>query len=283
MTKRGLLANRHPPPRCMEGDMGSPEANVDDNSFYAGFGAGIGLVAAPVVFISLYNVASTGSGLDAGPYGLLGALEGVSFLVVMGVVAAGTFNKMRKGTGLPAGPFGLLGAVEGFSFLALLLAVIVFPLRELGIVGDPASAVVDVPATVSAAVALVSPLLAALSSAVSEVVKGAGIDFDLSSGPAMSVDGTLTLPKLPQLPSISPNEVSLPSLPQGLSLPSLPQGLALPSLPEGISLPQLPTEMPSLQSFSEGLPSLQPPLDGPAGNIAPEVPGGPLIGLPAED
>ena len=58
-------------------------------------------------------------GLPAGPFGLLGALEGVSYLVVLGFVGTSAVRKASTGTGLPPGPGGLLGAAEGLSYLTL--------------------------------------------------------------------------------------------------------------------------------------------------------------------
>jgi hypothetical protein len=49
---------------------------------------GFGIAAQPVVWISLYTVATTGAGLPAGPYGLLGAVEGLSYLAVLGWAGA---------------------------------------------------------------------------------------------------------------------------------------------------------------------------------------------------
>jgi hypothetical protein len=51
---------------------------------------------------------------------LLPAAEGISFLGVYGVVAWSLYTKVSTGSGLPAGPSGLLGAVEGFSYLTVL-------------------------------------------------------------------------------------------------------------------------------------------------------------------
>ena len=83
---------------------------------------------------SLYTLKTTGCGLPAGPFGLLGAAEGVSYLVVVGFVAASLLNKLTSGRGLPAGPGGLLGAAEGLSFLTALagLAVLGFQLADYG-------------------------------------------------------------------------------------------------------------------------------------------------------
>ena len=130
--------------------------------FTDGFLAAAGLFANPIAACSLYNVAATGSGLPAGPYDLLGALEGVSFLVVAGICVAALVSKVTKGSGLPAGPFGLLGLSEGLSFLSLFAALLVFPLKEFGIVGDPQTAAVDVPAATAAAAAFLAPLVAHL-------------------------------------------------------------------------------------------------------------------------
>lgn len=46
--------------------------------------------------------------------------EGISYLVVLGIIAWSISTKVKTGSGLPAGPNGLLGAVEGISYLSLL-------------------------------------------------------------------------------------------------------------------------------------------------------------------
>ena len=43
----------------------------------------VGILAQPIVGISLLSVATTGGGLPAGPLGLVGAIEGLSYLVVV--------------------------------------------------------------------------------------------------------------------------------------------------------------------------------------------------------
>lgn len=77
---------------------------------------------------------TTGCGLPAGPFGLLGAAEGISYLVVIGFIGAALLSKVTSGSGLPAGPGGLLGAAEGLSFLtgAVGLIVLGFQLTEYG-------------------------------------------------------------------------------------------------------------------------------------------------------
>ena len=94
------------------------------------------LVANVVVFVSLYFVATTGGGLPAGPFGLLGAAEGVSYLVVVGFVGAALRSKLSTGAGLPSGPAGLLGAAEGLSFLSVVggLAVLALLVAQQGCV-----------------------------------------------------------------------------------------------------------------------------------------------------
>lgn len=41
--------------------------------------------------------------------------------------------QVQTGSGLPAGPAGLLGAVEGFSYLTLLAGIVVAGLNAAGI------------------------------------------------------------------------------------------------------------------------------------------------------
>ena len=55
-------------------------------------------------------------------------------LVVIGFVASSLLSKVTSGSGLPAGPSGLLGAAEGLSFLSAAagLAVLGFQLTEYG-------------------------------------------------------------------------------------------------------------------------------------------------------
>jgi len=94
----------------------------------------VGLASQPVMWWSLYVLKTTGCGLPAGPFGLIGAAEGISYLVIIGFVASSMLSKVTSGKGLPAGPGGLLGAAEGLSFLtaAAGLAVLGFQLSEYG-------------------------------------------------------------------------------------------------------------------------------------------------------
>jgi hypothetical protein len=52
--------------------------------------------------------------------------------VVVGLVAWSLYTKKETGSGLPAGPGGILGAAEGFSYLTLLGGIIVFGLNAAG-------------------------------------------------------------------------------------------------------------------------------------------------------
>eukprot|EP00878_Enallax_costatus_P001899 GHUV01002059.1.p1 GENE.GHUV01002059.1~~GHUV01002059.1.p1 ORF type:complete len:161 (+),score=42.51 GHUV01002059.1:129-611(+) len=88
-----------------------------------------GLVCNPVMLYSEYVLKTTGAGLPPGPGGIFGALEGISYLVVLGIIAWSVATKVKTGSGLPAGPSGLLGAVEGVSYLSLLGGIVVFGLQ----------------------------------------------------------------------------------------------------------------------------------------------------------
>jgi hypothetical protein len=85
----------------------------------------LGSTAAIVMMYSEYVLKTTGCGLPAGPAGLLGALEGISYLTVLALVAYSAYNKLRTGSGLPAGPAGILGAAEGLGYLAVVIGVFV--------------------------------------------------------------------------------------------------------------------------------------------------------------
>ncbi len=82
----------------------------DENSLDNILGS-VGAIAQPVVWVSLYFVATTGAGLPAGPFGLLGAVEGLAYLSVVGLVTRRIFvsGKTR----------GILGTAENLSLLTL--------------------------------------------------------------------------------------------------------------------------------------------------------------------
>ena len=91
-------------------------------------GAG-GTLAALVTLYSESVLRGTGCGLPAGPFGIVGAAEGVSYLGVVATGAYSLYAKVRTGRGLPAGRFGLLGAAEGLSFLAIVAGLVVLALQ----------------------------------------------------------------------------------------------------------------------------------------------------------
>ena len=82
--------------------------------------AAAGLPGSLVVLWSSYTLATTGDGLQGN---VLGALEGVSYLAMLGLVGLSLWTKVKTGGGLPAGPGGVVGASEGLNYLALLAAI----------------------------------------------------------------------------------------------------------------------------------------------------------------
>jgi len=93
-----------------------------------------GIASSFVCFYSLYVLGTTGCGLPPGPFGILGAIEGLSYLSVSGIFIWSLVTKLITGKGLPAGAGGLLGGAEGLSFLTVLLgiAVALFNLNHYG-------------------------------------------------------------------------------------------------------------------------------------------------------
>jgi hypothetical protein len=91
-------------------------------------------LAALVVLYSEFTLKATGCGLPAGPFGLLGAAEGIGYLAVVGLAGYSLYTKVRTGTGLPAGPGGILGAAEGLSFVAVAAGLVVlgFQIADYG-------------------------------------------------------------------------------------------------------------------------------------------------------
>ena len=96
-------------------------AAVDYDSTLTKAVVAAGFVANPVVLVSEYFLKTTGEGLPPGPGGLYGATEGISYLVIVGVVVWSLYTKAKTGSGLPG---NLLGAVEGFSYLSLVAGMI---------------------------------------------------------------------------------------------------------------------------------------------------------------
>lgn len=90
----------------------------------AAYGA-LGTAASLVVLFSEFTLKTTGCGLPAGPFGAVGAIEGVSYLAIVGILGASLTKKVKTGTGLPAGPGGLLGLGEGLAYLAAVAGIVV--------------------------------------------------------------------------------------------------------------------------------------------------------------
>mmetsp|Transcript_37504 Transcript_37504/g.58583 ORF Transcript_37504/g.58583 Transcript_37504/m.58583 type:complete len:183 (-) Transcript_37504:630-1178(-) len=105
------------------------QAELDDKTA-GGLGA-VGLFTSAVMLYSEYTLKTTGCGLPAGPGGAVGAIEGISYLAVLGLVGYSVFTKVKTGKGLPAGPGGLLGAAEGVAYLAVLAGVVVLGFQVL--------------------------------------------------------------------------------------------------------------------------------------------------------
>lgn len=94
----------------------------------------VGTAASLIVLASEYKLKTTGEGFPEGPFGVIGLVEGLSYLSIIGFVGWSLFKKATTGSGLPAGPSGLLGAAEGLSFLASVVGLIVlyFQLTDYG-------------------------------------------------------------------------------------------------------------------------------------------------------
>jgi len=114
-----------------DGGSDSPLSLSESDQVVAGVG---GTAAALLVLGSEAVLKTTGCGLPAGPAGLIGAAEGISYLSVVGFVGWSLWTKTTTGSGLPAGPIGLLGLAEGLSFLAAAvgLAVLGFQVADYG-------------------------------------------------------------------------------------------------------------------------------------------------------
>jgi len=84
-----------------------------------------GTASALITLYSEFTLKTTGCGLPAGPFGLIGGAEGISYLAIVGIAAFAIFSKIKTGSGLPAGPGGILGLAEGLSFLSILSGLFV--------------------------------------------------------------------------------------------------------------------------------------------------------------
>ncbi|KAJ6678603.1 hypothetical protein OIU85_009108 [Salix viminalis] len=78
-----------------------------------------GLVSTPVIAWSLYTLKTTGCGLPPGPGGSVGALEGVSYLAVVGIIGWSLYTKAKTGSGLPRWTFWVAGSCGGSVVLVI--------------------------------------------------------------------------------------------------------------------------------------------------------------------
>ena len=70
-----------------------------------------GVISQPILWISLYFVATTGGGLPEGPFGILGAVEGLAYLSVVGLVFRRIINPKKSS--------GVLERAENLSIITL--------------------------------------------------------------------------------------------------------------------------------------------------------------------
>uniref|UniRef100_A0A7R9UN66 Uncharacterized protein n=1 Tax=Diacronema lutheri TaxID=2081491 RepID=A0A7R9UN66_DIALT len=98
---------------------------ADDGGAPAAALGALGVFASLVCFVSEFTLKTTGCGLPAGPGGLYGAVEGLSYLAIVALIGWSVATKVQTGKGLPAGPFGLLGAAEGLAYLAALAGIVI--------------------------------------------------------------------------------------------------------------------------------------------------------------
>lgn len=96
---------------------------------------GVGGVSAALLTLwSEYTLRTTGCGLPAGPFGLVGLAEGLGYLTVTGIAGWSVVTRVQTGgRGLPG---RLLGTAEGLSLLAVGvgLVVLVFQIADYGYV-----------------------------------------------------------------------------------------------------------------------------------------------------
>ena len=88
---------------------------------------------------SLYVLKTTGCGLPAGPYGIEGLIEGLSYLGIVSILGWSLITKVQTGRGLPNGQYGVLGLAEGLTFLTVLGGLVVagLNLNDYGFLPGP--------------------------------------------------------------------------------------------------------------------------------------------------
>ncbi|GMH35295.1 hypothetical protein BSKO_03163 [Bryopsis sp. KO-2023] len=186
-----------------------------------------GLIAAPVVAWSEFTLKTTGCGLVPGPGGLLGALEGVSYLTIMGLAA---YFLYRRFSDRP-GPEGAAVLVETATYGTIVggLVVLALQFQEYGYIPS----------------ALPDKKCPAQPTPLPELK----IDFNLDKvkpnfdkvkpdmEPVISAFSKFSFPSAPSILSPKPSE------PVESSVPSVPSVQSFsPAKPQGVSPP--PTQPP---------------------------------------
>jgi hypothetical protein len=111
------------------------DSNIDDSPSFSLFklsstfkfvGDVVGIAVQPIVWISLWSVGTTGHGLPAGPFGLVGAIEGISYLIVVGFVVSKTVNVITedKNDNNDTNAFAVTELLSAATLVAALLVVI---------------------------------------------------------------------------------------------------------------------------------------------------------------
>lgn len=109
------------------------EADSVEVSGFAGFVVGLALLPhVCYALLATFNIAVRGESFGVGPFGL----ELISCVVSLGLVFWSLGSFLQRGRGLPAGPLGLLGLSEGLSYLValgLLIATAISGFRGGGV------------------------------------------------------------------------------------------------------------------------------------------------------
>ena len=77
-----------------------------------------GYLSIPLVGTSLFTLASTGAGLPAGPFGIIGGIEGVSYLVVLGFAVSSIWKVISKDNNEK------MSTVEKLSLATIILGIL---------------------------------------------------------------------------------------------------------------------------------------------------------------
>jgi len=84
----------------------------------------LSVVSLGIVWVSLATVATTGAGLPPGPFGILGALEGVSYLIMLALVGKFAYRNIAEDEDDLKSGVGILAERLAIFTLALSLLVL---------------------------------------------------------------------------------------------------------------------------------------------------------------